>query len=218
MARLINNQFIFIHSAKTGGTFFREVLNRFGIPNYEVGDKHSKWTEFIDYPQPMFGFVREPISWYRSRWAYAMLTQFGHQLAYNEGAKAHWMAPVWSEDLNVFVERTLQRYQDGVATEYFDRMLNILSKYNNQVIIHRMEDMTAVIVHYMKLFGKEDVTAEDIRQIPKENVSIADHKYPYAAFKNDFGKFKKDQIAPSLQAEIKVVESKIYKLYYNEQV
>lgn len=218
MARLINNQAIFIHSAKTGGTFFREVLNRFGIKNHEIGSKHSKWDEFVDMGLPMFGFVREPISWYRSRWAYSMLTHFGEQLKYNEDARKHWMAKVWSDDLNLFVENTLKFYPNGIACEYFDRMLNIFGYHKDQVTIHRMEDMEAVVMFYLNNFGEWVTDVETIRSIPRENVAIEDHRFPYQLSRNDFGKFKAGTISPNLQQEIKTVESKIYKLYYNEQI
>src|SRR5687767_914806 len=115
MARLINNKALFIHSAKTGGTFLREALNRFGVPNYEVGVKHDPYTQFTQYSD-RFGFVRHPVTWIRSRWAYATLTYFPQKIHYMPEAQAHWMAKVWDDDINKFVEKTLEAYPDGIAT------------------------------------------------------------------------------------------------------
>lgn len=128
MARLINNELLFIHIAKTGGTFFREMINSMGIPNIEVGGKHQKLEEIqnnmpeLEYERAI-AFIRLPHTWYRSRWAFAKMSYFKEKINYMPEAQKHWMAKVWDDDLNVFVENTLLKYPQGIATEYFSEML-----------------------------------------------------------------------------------------------
>ena len=95
MARIINEKYLFIHAAKTGGTFLRETVNRFGIPNYEVGRKHTSFKDLIkERPElqklESFGYVRNPLTWYRSRWAYGMMTYFGDKIKYMPEAMKYY--------------------------------------------------------------------------------------------------------------------------------
>lgn len=171
MARIFND-YLFIHSAKTGGTFFREALNRFGIPNFEVGKKHDSYSTIIkENPECVnytsFGFVRHPVDWYRSRWAYAKMTYFKEKLAYMPEAQKHWMAKIWDDDLNMFIENTLLEYPDGIATKYFDDMINGCNfsfQYENLLAVTR-HLLTDVIDNYvdMNLIEKPILQSEKVK-------------------------------------------------------
>jgi hypothetical protein len=187
MARLINDTHLFIHSAKTGGTFFREMLNRFGVKNYEVGDKHDSITdihtkfnnEFCD--RTSFGFVRNPLTWYRSRWSYGMMTYFGEKLQafpINHPIHQHWMADVWSHDFNVFLERCLRImdattvYRDGIAFDYFNKMLGlenqqILTLYDRVDRVYRYENIVYVMASIFRDEFNMSVSLRDLSSIPK---------------------------------------------------
>lgn len=204
MARLINNKILFIHSAKTGGTFVRETINRYGIPNYEVGPKHASYHDIIKaYPEyanlSSFGYVRNPLTWYKSRWAYGMMTYFGEKIKYMPEAMNHWMAPVWSNDLNMFVYNTLNRYPHGIAWEYFNRMLGIGEPEGLRVKnVFRYENVvfstTNIIAHCKNDFTK----ISEIQRLPK---TLSSSKY-------------KDEISPELQKEIQVVEKQMFNSFY----
>jgi hypothetical protein len=148
MARLINNKLLFIHCAKTGGTFFREMINSVGIPNIEVGAKHDSFNKIIKENPEMefkecFGFVRHPVTWYRSRWAFAKMSFFKEKLQFNTEAQNHWMAKVWDDDLNQFIVNTLDQYPFGIASKYFNDMLGIFNGSN--CVAHKYENLHDVI-------------------------------------------------------------------------
>jgi hypothetical protein len=212
MARLINREQLFIHTAKTGGTFFREALNYFGVPNYEVAEKHSSAKEAeqqlykynIDdwYPVKMiFGFVRNPITWYRSRWAFAKMTYFFHKLENfpaTHPVHKHWMAQVWHDDLNVFVEKTLQMYPEGIAYDYFNRMLQINKWKTSGIKIYRYENLVYDTAAILSSTLNKSISINDVQNLKPQLQST---------------KIGGD-ISPMLKKEIQTVEHKLFKMYY----
>jgi len=210
MARLINHNQLFIHTAKTGGTFFREALNHFGIPNREIAEKHSPLSEVSrvihDSVEPptiknVFGFVRNPLTWYRSRWAYAVMTNFGHKLAafpLVHPVHNHWMAKVWSEDLNTFVENTLKFYPNGIAFEYFDKMLEIGRWKESGVDVYRYENLVYATASILSVTLARPIPIRDIVKLK-----------PQLDSKSVGG-----TISPMLSKEIEVLEHKLMEMYY----
>jgi len=69
---------IFLHIPKTGGSWFREAIKlATGKPYSHVGQQHSHFPELANHINPdtiksayYFAFVRHPITWYQSRWAF----------------------------------------------------------------------------------------------------------------------------------------------------
>lgn len=157
MARLITHRngkkTVFIHAAKTGGTFFREQLNKYGVKNEEIGEKHDDYKRvmaLLDVDVNMFGFIRHPFSWYVSRWAYAKMTYFYQKLQafpIEHPIHKHWMADTWNDNLNTFIDTTTQLYPDGVCTEYFNKM------FGDVVDVHRYEDIKTSTGHLLQSFG-----------------------------------------------------------------
>lgn len=205
MARLIDNKILFIHLAKTGGTFFREAINFAGISNKEVGRKHFGWEQLINlFPPDVWkdltkvAYIRHPITWYRSRWAFGMMSYFGYKIQYMPEAKDHWMAKVWSEDLNLFVENTLREYPRGIATEYFDEMLGGLDDAHKRLSVLRYENLIhscAGIIY--DLTGNQRIL-QDLKSMPRFLDSHKIHQ----------------EISPVLKAEIEAIEYKVIQLYY----
>lgn len=163
MARVIDNKYIFIHAAKTGGTFFRECLNRFGIPNWEVGIKHASIKDTPAMPLIPIVIVRHPISWYRSRWRYGMMTYFGEKIKYMPEAKEHWMARVWSNSYESFVRRTLDEYPQGIASEYFNKMVGGMYPLNTW----KYEQLNDHILKFLRFQMKLDIGLEAIEEMPR---------------------------------------------------
>ncbi|HLD32483.1 MAG TPA: hypothetical protein VJB10_02755 [Candidatus Peribacteraceae bacterium] len=80
---------VFYHIPKTGGSWVREAIRKAGIPANEVGVMGASDLPFDEFrglflhatpkavPLQMFSFafVRNPLSWYQSLWAYCMRSQ-----------------------------------------------------------------------------------------------------------------------------------------------
>lgn len=207
MARIIREKYLFIHCAKTGGTFLREVLNHFGVPNKETGDfaieDHYSFKQVMAaHPEhsklKSFGFVRHPVGWYRSRWAYAKLTHFGYKLNFIEAARQHWMAGVWSEDLNEFVENTLLKYPDGIAWTYFNDMLSLTGERDgvHSPVVYKYEDLVAILHNLLDDSGIR-VTPKMILEVPRQKSTQG----------------VPDQVSPALTREIELVEGKLMQMY-----
>lgn len=205
MARIINEKYLFIHSAKTGGTFLRETLNRYGVPNFEVGGKHSSFKDVVrEYPLTKklssFGYVRNPLTWYRSRWAYGMMTYFGEKIKYMPEAFDHWMRPVWSNNLNQFVENILYVYPNGIAYRYFNDMLGIGEEQIKRVsMVYRYENLPYTTLSIVQRNKLEYVQLQDIMKLPRS----LDSQQKY-----------KDEISPELKKEIQITEKKLFEMFY----
>lgn len=198
MARLINDKYLFIHIAKTGGTFFREALNACGVPSIEVGAKHASWLDLktdYEWAIPVM-FIRHPVSWYRSRWRYAKMTYFKEKLRYMPEAQKHWMAPVWHDDYYHFVERTLKHYPGGIATDYFEQMM---PKFEFKP--WKYEELTETATQFIEECGFDSMGMDNIWGKPL-----------------DSSKVKGDELPFDLVQGIIKAEERIIKTYYNEQV
>jgi hypothetical protein len=129
MARIIDNKLLFVHVPKTGGTFIRELISKAGIKNWETGlfeeHDHKGITDLDEFRSlPSFGLIRKPYEWTISRWKWGMYTEFGLKVKGGTKAKSHWMADVWSEDINEFLFNTIHK-RAGIAEETMFNMLGI---------------------------------------------------------------------------------------------
>ena len=78
---------LFVHVPKTGGTWVRAAIAAAGIDAHESGppETHDHFGVF-DLPADLlagrftFGFVRHPVDWLKSRWAWAVLSGFPDKL------------------------------------------------------------------------------------------------------------------------------------------
>lgn len=128
MALVLPNS-VFIHVPKTGGSWVRAAIANTGMRCEESGpfDVHDHYGVF-DLPAHLvrdrftFGFVRHPVDWIKSRWAWGMLSGFAEKIQREPAAMGHWMAACWDEDLSQFVSKYLDLCP-GVATSTMLRML-----------------------------------------------------------------------------------------------
>jgi hypothetical protein len=152
MARIIAGKLIYIHIAKCGGTYLKEILSRNGVPNWETGEEithdHISYDDLMaiggDYTgMEPFCTIRDPFKWIVSRHSWAMRTEFGYKIKSQPSAKNHWMASVWDDDVSVFVKNVCEKCP-AIPTEYFSRMANILDP-NSPVKVFRIEDTEQII-------------------------------------------------------------------------
>lgn len=126
---LVTEKALFVHVPKTGGTWVRRAIAAAGIRAEESGpfDVHDHYG-LLDLPSYLvadrftFGYVRHPVSWVQSRWAWAVRSGFPSKVVSEPKAAGHWMADCWSDEFPTFVERYLERHP-GVACATMLRML-----------------------------------------------------------------------------------------------
>tara|TARA_R110002126_G_scaffold191071_2_gene339202 strand:+ start:761 stop:1372 length:612 start_codon:yes stop_codon:yes gene_type:complete len=155
MARVISDKLLFIHVPKTGGTFVRELINLQGLCNYETGlfeeHDHKGISDLQDFKNLVsFGIIRKPYEWIISRWKWGIYTEFEQKVKGGTKAKEHWMADVWSNDINEFLFNTINK-RSGIAEETMFNLLQI-GKPNQVNYILKAENLKYDLI---KLFIDE---------------------------------------------------------------
>lgn len=220
MAVIINDKLLFIHVPKTGGSFIRSVFkdrSRGGhfhsmeSGEFKVEDHFGIRETKLHHPELChlysFGFIRNPVEWIKSRWAWAMESGFEQKMQVNEDAAQHWMAEVWSNDFKTFVENYIIIGQPRAEQTMFGLLglapdgtftMNSISKickYEN--LIHEIQ----FVCHL------NDIT------LPISTI-LETHPRRVAAK----GKYKDQvQLPLSLSIEIYSLEKKLSHLYYQDE-
>lgn len=122
---------VFIHVPKTGGTWVRRVIYMVDSDAEETGpfeiEDHFGLAEVRrEHPRlahwPAFGFVRKPETWYPSRWAWGRMTNFEEKIKLDVAANAHWMAGVWDNDFNKFMDNVLQQGVPWARNTFYQKL------------------------------------------------------------------------------------------------
>lgn len=110
---ICGDNFLFIHMPKTGGMWITCVLKYLTGNAYLLGAKHDSFPNLLIYGDPpffeekyTFVFVRHPIYWYMSRWAFRLKIDgwdMVHRLDYDCA----------SNDFNQFVRNIHEKYPNG---------------------------------------------------------------------------------------------------------
>ena len=120
------DKFIFYHIPKTGGTWVKVAMEAAGVKFravHTMGGPHPfnlKWAHAT--PETVrqswrpgrfsFCFVRQPVAWYRSYWAFRS----------RKGARRDENFPadgLWSDDFDQFVNNLLDAYPGGFVTQLY---------------------------------------------------------------------------------------------------
>jgi len=133
---LVTRRHLFIHVPKTGGTTVRAIFEELGLGpresgRFEVEDHYTLPQIAAAHPELLagrvtFGFVRHPVDWMKSRWAWAVRSEFADKIARDAEAANHWMASCWSDDFEEFVAAYLERFP-GIATQTMFKALGLWS-------------------------------------------------------------------------------------------
>lgn len=153
---LVTDRLIYIHVQKTGGMAVRRALHACA-GCHESGpieaERHIGLPELrvthpgIDNNRIVFGFVRHPVAWIRSRWAFAMASGYEIQRQHRPSAAALWINSCWDTDFSSFVDKYIERYP-GIATQTMFRMLGLWSDAPAH-IIGRTESLRADLAYVL---------------------------------------------------------------------
>jgi hypothetical protein len=163
-----------------------EVEDHFGLA--EVVAAHPG----IDRDRVSFGFVRHPVAWLKSRWAWAIVSRLPEKALRIPSAAAHWMTLCWSEEFETFTRNYLERYP-GVCTQTTFRMLGLWSEHPVDKI-GRTENLVADLERILTEAGEQfDLAA--LRSCGREKVAAS------GALKD------RCNISPALEARIMSAEA-----------
>ena len=133
----VTDRSLFIHVQKTGGMSVRETLYRCNPVGRESGDaegeRHFGLPELrarhpgIESGRLSFGFVRHPVAWLQSRWAFAVASGYPIHVQHRGTAAQVWLASCWSYSFEEFIDKYLERYP-GVATQTMFQKLGLWSE------------------------------------------------------------------------------------------
>jgi hypothetical protein len=164
----VTEKTLFIHVQKTGGMSVREMLYRCIPVGHERGDaegeRHFGLPELrarhpgIESGRLSFGFVRHPVDWLVSRWAFAVASGFPIHVQHRGTAAQVWMACCWSRYFDIFIEKYLERYP-GVATQTMFQKLGMWS--DKQVdCVGKTENLEADLNRILDAAGERRTAAE----------------------------------------------------------
>jgi hypothetical protein len=183
MATLIKGDVLFVHIPKTGGSWVRHVLRRQGLVVMEWPHPHPDMTRILNFPRmyPMhfikqslkhrsltlyekirdsykFCFVRNPFSWYESRWRFMKSldwksfheqykTEFPHIL------KTPWhpneyLESIGPADFDTFMRAVIDRYPG-----YLTQMYGWYAPPQDIDFVGRTENLVDDLIHVLRHVG-----------------------------------------------------------------
>jgi hypothetical protein len=197
---LVTENTVFLHIPKTGGVFLKFALQLGGIKHWEVGQQHEHFPLLFKYhdrefykDKLVYTFVRHPIKWYQSRWAFRVKHgwRLGHPLDYSCA----------SNDFNTFLQNVLNFKPDGWCQFLFYEYC----KNDPELVdfVGRTENLLDDFFKVMKM-ANEEVDEDRIRSIPRANDSSMDEK--------SSGYWAK--YTPEMYDKILTVENSVIQEYY----
>lgn len=206
---LATDKLLFLHIPKTAGVWIRQAFKALNIHHYEIGHWHSHFpynsttTRLYEYKpiefykdKFIFTFVRHPLSWYQSRWAFRM--------------KQGWRAShhpldfhCASNDFCRFVENALAYRPSGWVTEEY---MNFIATPPKRLdFIGRTENLIDDFIMALNLAG-DSVDEKILRSMPRVNDSDMDG---YSS--KHWARYTRD-----LADRVMNVESVIINRFYND--
>ena len=176
MALQLNNGLVFLHIPKTGGQTIRKVLqdlhllsspddmpviNEVGWPfRNDTTDPnivpHATYNTLGIDPSMCFAFVRHPLDWYRSQWAFTMSKRGSLENFLALGTGPDEIDSIGPGNFVDWVEMRLQAYPEGMVSKLYYR-------YTDKILfVGRFERLKEDL---------EDILAIEVSELPKINGS-----------------------------------------------
>lgn len=152
--------------------FIRHVFKICKIQHTELGEQHSHFPEIGRYQPPeffkdkfLFSFVRHPLTWYQSRWAFRVKNGWKaqHPLDYNCA----------SNDFRVFVDRVLKYKPSGWFTWECQSFIDQCPRPID--FVGRTENLVEDTIKALTMAG-EKFNPAMVRSCPRVNDSDMDGK------------------------------------------
>jgi len=187
---------IFIHIPKTGGSWVRRAIKLAGIHTQEVGPCQLGRIQVLhasirqvprEYRRgrQAFAFIRHPVSWLKSKWAYAIKRGKLKRRTTSTDKCLH-------RDLNVFLERLLERNAALPTHSMMHRIgwARVGSQWKNtlkrKMLVGKNESLHTDLIRFLKQAG-ESFNPEKMLSLKPVRVA---------------GKKSKQEVSPELASRI----------------
>lgn len=169
---LILPRSVFFHIPKTGGVWVRQAIARAGIPAAEWGDRPEdpgtihQWPGGVDTRGKFtFAFVRHPLSWYGSFWAFRMERGWRN---------VDLLESCLCVEFAGFIRKVLRRFPEGHLS---DRYESYVEPPGTLDFVGRTENLAEDLVAALRRAGEEFDEAA-IRSTPRLNATRLRPSYP----------------------------------------
>jgi hypothetical protein len=162
MATLVTSRMLFLHLPKTGGSWVTSALLAAGVRAERPASLpfHANREESRAYGDRFTcAFVRHPLDFWRSYWAFRMRDGWDRQSAIDVQAA--------SSDLNEFAARLVER-APGAATHFYEAFVGVPGDEID--FIGRQENLAGDLVSALRSAG-EPFDEETLRAHPRVNSS-----------------------------------------------
>lgn len=188
-----------LHIPKTGSDWVRAACHAaMRTPISEIGEWHSDFSQVREILNtqreyhPIFAtFIRHPLSWYRSAWAYWLQTE--------RFPRCEDDPVVESDDFESFVTNCLRVAPDGYVTRLYKKYLG--GEKASPFFVGRQESLVDDLVTLLT-WAEEDFDEDILRSVPSCNVRGSDPT------------FRDPGYSPELRAAVLQAESRIISAFY----